>query len=117
MRAPTTHGPCMVSATAVGPRLNFPIPSSEAVAVGIVNVGPTPQMNAPGLAGDRKSEGLMSPIPNALSMPGNSDGWLMMGMMVRVMRFQSWVSLIGTTGWTLRTHTVASLEPVLKLKL
>ena len=55
----------------------------------------------------------MSPIPNALSEirpgPGNSDGWLMMGMMVRVMTFQSEVSLMGITGCTWGTKTVSSL--------
>jgi hypothetical protein len=50
-------------------------------------------------------------------MPGASDGWLMTGMIVRVMRFHWSVSLIGITGWTFRTHTVRFSGPVLKLKL
>ena len=45
----------------------------------------------------------MSPNPPTWSIPGASDPWLMIGTMVRVMRFQSSVSLMGTTGWTLRT--------------
>lgn len=45
----------------MGPRLNFPLPSYESVAVGMVKVGPTPRITALGLAGDRKGEGLMSP--------------------------------------------------------
>jgi hypothetical protein len=60
-------------------------------------------MNPPGFAGDRNRVGLMSPIPKALSCPWNRDGWLMMGRIVRVMRFQSSVSLMGITGCTLRT--------------
>jgi hypothetical protein len=32
---------------------------------------------------------LMSPSPNALSIPEAGDGWLMIGIMVRVIRFQS----------------------------
>src|SRR6266536_495644 len=107
MRAPTTQGPWIVSATAVGPRLNLPLPSFESVAVGRVKVGPTPQMNPLDLAGERKKDGLMSPRPQALPEmllgPGNSDGWLMMGTTVRVMRFHSGVSLMGITGCTLRT--------------
>jgi hypothetical protein len=67
--------------------LHLLLPSSESVAVGSVNVGPTPQMNSPGFAGDRKNVGLMSPIPKALSAPSNSDGWLMTGVMIRVIRF------------------------------
>jgi hypothetical protein len=77
----------------VGPRLNFPLPSLQSVAVGRVNVGPTPQMIAPDFAGERNSDGLMSPSPQALPEmlfgPGNSDGWLMTGTMVRVIRFHS----------------------------
>jgi hypothetical protein len=38
-------------------------------------------------------------------MPGASGGWLMMGMMVRVIRFQCSVSLIGITGCTLTIQT------------
>ena len=67
-----------------GPMLYLPAPSWLSVAVGNVNVGPKPQMNRPGFAGERKSVGLRSPMPKALSVPGKSEGWLMMGMMVRV---------------------------------
>jgi len=83
--APITQWPCIVNATAAGPMLYLPAPSRRSVAVGNVKVGPAPQINAPGFAGDRKSVGLMSPMRKALSMWGKSDGWLMMGMMVRVM--------------------------------
>src|SRR5215468_2291252 len=41
----------------------------------------------------------------------------MMGTMVRVMRFQSSVSLIGITGWMFRSQTLRFSGPVLKLKL
>src|SRR5262245_49610261 len=102
---PITHGPCIVRATADGPALHLPAPSSLLDAVGNVNVGPTPQMNFSDPTGDRNSVGLMSPMPNAWSIPGASDGWLMMGMIVRVMRFKLSVSLIGITGCTFMTHT------------
>ena len=86
----------------MGPRLNLPLPSRQSVAVGRVNVGPMPQMIAPGFAGDRNSDGLMSPSPQALPEmlfgPVNSEGWLMTGTMVRVIRFHSWFSLMGITG-------------------
>jgi hypothetical protein len=56
----------------------------------MVMVGPTPQMNLPGLAGDRNTVGLMSPRPKASVLGnGNSGGWLMIGMMVRVISIQS----------------------------
>jgi hypothetical protein len=77
----------MVSPTAAGPMAHLPLPSNESVAVGSVNVGPTPQMISPGFAGDRKNVGLMSPSPKALSPPSNSDGWLMIGVIIRVIRF------------------------------
>src|SRR5262249_5065165 len=41
----------------------------------------------------------------------------MMGTMVRVMRFQSSVSLIGISGWMFRSQTLRFSGPVLKLKL
>ena len=81
------------------------------LAVGNVNVGPTPQIRWPGFAGDRKKLGLMSPSPLAFSSPGPTEGRLMIGVMTRVMRFQSSVILIGITGWTFSTYAVFSLEP------
>jgi hypothetical protein len=45
----------------------------------------------------------------------SGGGWLMMGTMVRVMRFQSSVSLIGITGWMFRIQTLRFSGPVLKL--
>ena len=79
----------MVRATTAGPAAHMPLPSSESVAVGRVMVGPTPQINFPDLAGDRNTVGVDAPRPNALGTPGAGDGWLMIGMIVRVMRFQS----------------------------
>jgi len=40
----------------------------------------------------------MSPSPNALGIPEAGDGWLIMGIMVRVIRFQSLFKVIGITG-------------------
>src|SRR5262245_25106758 len=101
--APTTHGPSMKRPTADGPILHLPVPSRLLLAVGNVMVGPAPQINLLGLDGDRKKVGLMSPIPAALSTWGNSEGWLMMGVMMRAIRFQLSVRWRGITGWTLRT--------------
>src|SRR4030095_3277282 len=98
----------MTSATAAGPILHWPLPRSRSVAVGSVIVGPRPQINSPDFAGDRKAVGLMSPNPVPLvlcTVPpavGERDGWLMIGMIVRVIKFHSSLSLIGITGWTLR---------------
>src|SRR6185503_11838437 len=115
--APSTQGPSMNRATAAGPILHLPLPRLRLVAVGNVIVGPAPQINLLGLEGEKKNEGLISPNPKALSASGNSDGRLMIGMMVRVMRFQSAFSLIGITGWTLRIQTISSLLPAPTLKL
>jgi hypothetical protein len=65
MSAPATQGPCIVSATAAGPMLHLPMPSSRLLAVGNVNVGPMPQMNSVEPDGERKKLGLMSPSPVA----------------------------------------------------
>ena len=50
-------------ATTEGPKLNFPCPRTLLVAVGKTIAGPAPQMIFPGLAGERKKVGLMSPMP------------------------------------------------------
>ena len=55
----------MVSATAAGPMLHWLVPNSGSVAVGRVNVGPTPQMSSPGFAGDRKNVGIEVPQPKS----------------------------------------------------
>jgi hypothetical protein len=57
---------------------------------------PAPQMSLPGFAGERKRSGLMSPSPNALGMLGAGEGWLMIGMVVRVIRLQSLKPCAGT---------------------
>jgi len=86
------------------PRLHLPLPRSRSVAVGNVIVGPTPQISSPGLAGDRNAVGLMSPNPVPVVLcteppnVGNNEGWLMIGMIVRVIKFQSSLILIGITG-------------------
>ena len=43
--------------------LHLPLPRSRSVAVGKVKVGPKPQINSPGLAGEKKKVGLKSPNP------------------------------------------------------
>jgi len=96
--APITQCPGVVSTTRDGPALHLPLPNSDSVAVGNVIVGPTPQISLPEFAGERNTVGLMSPSPNALPIPGAGEGWLMMGIMVRVIRFQSLFKVIGITG-------------------
>src|ERR1700733_3654878 len=63
-KTPRVQGPGWVRATSDGPMLNFPWPTSALVAVGITIVGPVPQINLPGFAGDRKNVGFMSPKPD-----------------------------------------------------
>jgi hypothetical protein len=75
MSAPKTHGPYIDSATAVGPAPHFPWPSASSVALGNWKMGPTPQINLPGPAGERKSDCWMSPRPNTSPNPGASSGW------------------------------------------
>jgi hypothetical protein len=104
MSAPKSHGPCIVSATAVGPAPHLPCPSASSVAVGNCRIGPTPQITCPGLAGERKSDSWMSPSPNTSPNPGASSGWSTRGTIVREIRFQSGVSRNGMTGWTWRTY-------------
>src|SRR5262249_12543205 len=85
--------------------------------VGKVIVGPAPQINLPGFAGDKKNVGLRSPIPKALAGCENSDGWLMIGRMVRVIRFQLSLNRKGITGWTFMIQIVSCLLPAPKLNL
>jgi hypothetical protein len=48
----------MVSTTNAGPASHLPLPSTEALAVGKVIVGPTPQIILPGFAGERNTAGV-----------------------------------------------------------
>src|SRR5277367_1974310 len=50
-------------------------------------------------------------------MPRAGEGWLIIGMMVRVMRFQSSLNEIGMTGWTFRLYCMTLFGPMPKLKL
>src|SRR5271157_3095485 len=69
--APIVQCSGCASATNEGPMLNLPCPRMSLVAVGITNVGPAPQITLPGLNGDRKNVGFMSPKPNSPPV-----GWL-----------------------------------------
>jgi len=48
-----------------------------------------PEITLPAFLGERKNVGLMSSNPVAPLYPGNNEGWLITGMMVRVIKFQS----------------------------
>jgi hypothetical protein len=68
----------------------LPLPSSEALAPRWkCHHWANTQINFPEIAGERNTLGLISPNPNALGIPGAGDGWLIMGIIVRVIRFQS----------------------------
>src|SRR5216683_697099 len=107
---PKTQCPGMASRTADGPRPHVDCdPTFTEVAVGKVATGPTPQINFPGFAGDRNAVKLMLLRPKLPLPPGVKLGCDTSGMIVRVMRFQSWLKVIGTTGWMLRTFWVLPL--------
>src|SRR5215475_8927694 len=94
---PSTQCPGVVKKTAVGPYKTLPVPRMGSLADGMVKTGPTPQISLPGLAGDKKSDWVMSPIPLVLLFITGS-GWLINGTMVREITFQSSFNCIGTTG-------------------
>ncbi len=87
-RTPITQSPGMVSATADAPSPQVSVePTADDVA-GKVKTGPTPQIRAPGLAGERKAVTLTPAIPKVVP-PSVKLGCQTSGKMVRVMRFQS----------------------------
>ena len=95
---PSTHDPGIVRTTADGPSPQVDWdPTSGEVAVGKVATGPAPQTSAPGLAGDRNAVNMRLPRPVVLEPPVKL-GWVTMGRIVRLMRFQSRPRLKGTTG-------------------
>jgi hypothetical protein len=63
------------------------------------------------LLGEKKKLCSVSPRPKVLSNPGAGASRLTTGRMVRMMRFQSALSLVGITGWKLRRCRSASSEP------
>ena len=79
--------------------------------VGICTTGPAPQIQWPGLAGDRNAVNTVSPMPSLLPMSGPSAGMWITGTIVRVMMFQSFVISIGITGWMLRMFCVPFSGP------
>src|ERR1700723_1682011 len=98
----------MVRSAVESPALSLPVPRLRSLAVANENDGPSPQISLPkGLTGDIYSDSCTSPKPLTFPRPGASVGCSITGIMVRVIRFQSEVSLNGTTGsiksasWTL----------------
>src|SRR5215472_10558107 len=101
---PMTQGLGWRSATPDGPSPHVDCdPTFADVEVGKLNAGPIPQTKSPGLAGDRNAVKLISLNPKLPLPPGTKLGCHTNGMIVRVMRFQSRVKVIGTTGWILST--------------
>src|SRR5580704_11069013 len=97
--------------------LNFPCPRIWLVAVGITNAGPPPQISLPGLAGDRKNVGFISPKPYWPPVGSPGYGCHTIGWIMRVMRVQFSARRAGITGWMLSTSWVRSFEPIPKLLL
>ena len=76
-----------------------------------MKVGPKPTSTSLATEVAKKKVGLMSPRPLSEVSPFASDGWWTIGTIVRVIRFQSSVSLNGITGWKLRMFWVRSRGP------
>ncbi len=86
--------------------------------------GPRPQINFPGLAGEKNTEWLMSPKPVAplpgvpAGMPGvpaiNPSTLTTAGMIVRLIRFKL-PTVIGMTGWMFKKKAPPSGAPKSKV--
>src|SRR5215472_10677444 len=101
---PTTQGWGWATATADGPSPHVDCdPTFADVEVGKLAAGPIPQVKSPGLPGDTQAVELISPRPKLPLPPASELGCQTNGKIVRVMRLQSRVKVIGTTGWILRT--------------
>ena len=80
--------------------------------------GPTPHSQPlTGLAGERKAENMVGPVPNGTVCAGWNGGCQTSGKIVRVMTFQSSLMWIGITGCTFRMSCVPLFGPVLNLVL
>jgi len=99
-RDPTTHGPGITSTTVLIPPPHVPVRAGRAVAVGSENIGPTPQINLPGLAGVKKSCSWISPKPPFCALLGPGKLWK--GTMVRNIKLTLDERWIGMTGWKFR---------------
>jgi hypothetical protein len=77
------------------------------VVVGIPNAGPTPQISFD-LEGERKSERVMSEVPDCGIPPTLIAGCPTNGKMNRAIRFQSSLRVKGTTGWKFSRKRVLS---------
>jgi hypothetical protein len=74
--------------TTLGPAAQRPLPRKGSEVAGSRRAGPTPQMKAPGLAGEKNIDVRMSPIPNRGSAPATRGGWLNSGAITRAVRFR-----------------------------
>lgn len=54
----------------------------------------------------RKAENCVAPSPKVVPSPGDMPGCETTGMMVRVIRFQSFDNSMGMTGWMFRMFCV-----------
>src|SRR5262245_29206701 len=102
--------------TAVGPAPHLPLPKSLLVAVGSRKVGPAPIIRSGAMLVAKKKLGLKSPRPKVLPLLLKKSGWLRIGRIQRVIRFQSWLIEKGTTGWMLISVWVRSKGPIGKFQ-
>ncbi len=72
-----------------GPQSRVVVAEPVIAVGGQLSDGPTPQIQAPGFAGERNAEICASPMPLTPPCPGANAGSETMGRMVRVMMFHS----------------------------
>lgn len=116
-KRPNTHFSDMRSATAAGPIAYLRLLSSSRVVVGMMKVGPTPQIIPPeSFAGDASVMTEVWPMPwvrsklRLPSLPPADCRGLNVGLLVKLktgrrIRFQSSVTGTGITGWKLVVHS------------
>src|SRR5260370_38381314 len=95
--APIVQCPGCTRATTDGPALHLPWPRTLLVAVGRRKAGPMPQISLPGLTGERKKVGLMSPRPITPRFVWGTAGWFLRGALTRVIKFHLSLTRTGVT--------------------
>ena len=84
------HSPCrVISVSLFVPSLEF---NHERLVKKIFMSSPSPS----------RAFSSSTEVPERAGYSRGGDGWLMMGMIVRVIRFQSLLKVIGITGWNIQ---------------
>ena len=116
--APTTQGPGVQ--TNDGGRAGAPLADAQRFLrrrSAASSVGPTPTIRSSWGSSGEEQRRVDVAEPDLRVSPFVSDGWWMIGTMVRVIRFQSSVSLNGITGWMLSTFWAAFVRAVVEVRV